>query len=439
MTPRDINPISKSDFMPVGELRALQHAKLQKLIPYEYERVPLFRRRCDEKGVKPRDLVTLRDLAKFPFMKKTDLRDEYPYGLTAAPLRDINRFHCSSGTTGKPICIPQTKGDLEVWTDATARCFAMYGITADDIVQVSYGYGLFTGGLGAHQGAERLGCAVLPTGAGNTEKQIMLMKDLGVTVICCTPSYFLHLATVAEKLGVDFRRDTKLKHGVFGAEPWTDEIRARIEQISGIAAHDIYGLTEIAGPGVAGNCPHCHGLHVWEDHFYPEIIDPDTLEVLPDGEEGELVFTTLDRFGTPMVRYRTRDLSRLQLGACPCGRTMRVMDRVHARSDDMLIIHGVNVFPSQIEACLMKVPEIAPHYMIELSSTDTMDRFELKVEVTAETFSDSVAAMEAVRRRVAASIKEIVGLSPKITLVAPGTLPRSEGKIRRVIDNRKRS
>ncbi len=439
MTSRDINPISKPDFMPVGELRALQLAKLQKLIPYEYERVPLFRRRCDEKGVKPRDLVTLRDLAKFPFMKKTDLRDEYPYGLTAAPLRDINRFHCSSGTTGKPICIPQTKGDLEVWTDATARCFAMYGITQDDIVQVSYGYGLFTGGLGAHQGAERLGCAVLPTGAGNTEKQIMLMKDLGVTVICCTPSYFLHLATVAEKLGVDFRRDTKLKHGVFGAEPWTDEIRARIEQISGIAAHDIYGLTEIAGPGVAGNCPHCHGLHVWEDHFYPEIIDPDTLEVLPDGEEGELVFTTLDRFGTPMVRYRTRDLSRLQLGACPCGRTMRVMDRVHARSDDMLIIHGVNVFPSQIEACLMKVPEIAPHYMIELSSTDTMDRFELKVEVTAETFSDSVAAMEAVRRRVAASIKEIVGLSPKITLVAPGTLPRSEGKIRRVIDNRKRS
>ena len=439
MIPHDINPISKPDFMPVGELRALQLAKLQKLIPYEYERVPLFRRRCDEKGVKPRDLVTLRDLAKFPFMKQTDLRDEYPYGLTAAPLRDINRFHCSSGTTGNPISIPQTKGDLEVSTDDTNHCLAMYGITADDIVQVSYGYGLFTGGLGAHQGAERLGCAVLPTGAGNTEKQIMLMKDLGVTVICCTPSYFLHLATVAEKLGVDFRRDTKLKHGVFGAEPWTDEIRARIEQISGITAHDIYGLTEIAGPGVAGNCPHCHGLHVWEDHFYPEIIDPDTLEVLPDGEEGELVFTTLDRFGTPMIRYRTRDLTRLQLGACPCGRTMRVMDRVHARSDDMLIIHGVNVFPSQIEACLMKVPEIAPHYMIELSSTDTMDRFELKVEVTAETFSDSVATMEAVRRRVAASIKEIVGLSPKITLVAPGTLPRSEGKIRRVIDNRKRS
>ncbi len=438
MTPTDIHPISKPDYMPRAELRALQLAKLQKLIPYEYEHVALFRRRCDEKGVKPRDLVTLKDLAKFPFMKKTDLRDEYPYGLTAAPMRDIVRFHCSSGTTGKPICIPQTKGDLDVWTDGTARCLAMYGITQDDVVQVSYGYGLFTGGLGAHQGAERLGCAVLPTSAGNTEKQIMLMKDLGTTVICCTPSYFLHLATVAEKLGVDFRRDTKLRHGVFGAEPWTDEMRARIEQIAGITAHDIYGLTEISGPGVAGNCPYCHGLHVWEDHFYPEIIDPDTLEPLPDGEEGELVFTTLDRFGTPMVRYRTRDLTRLQTEPCPCGRTMRVMDRVHARSDDMLIIHGVNVFPSQIEACLMKVPQVAPHYMIELSSTDTMDLFVLKVEVTAETFSDSVSAMEAVRKRVAASIKEIVGLSPKITLVAPGTLPRSEGKIKRVIDNRRK-
>ena len=420
-----MNPISKPDYMPIPELRKMQLEKLQELIPYEYEHVALFRRRCDEKGVKPRDLATLADLAKFPFMKKTDLRDEYPLGL-------------SSGTTGKPICIPQTAEDVRIWTDGVMRCMAMYGITKDDVVQVSYGYGLFTGGLGAHYGAEGLGCAVLPTSAGNTEKQIMLMKDLGVTVICCTPSYFLHLATVAEKLGIDFRRDTKLKHGVFGAEPWTDEIRERIEQISGIEAHDIYGLTEIAGPGVAGNCPYCHGLHVWEDHFYPEIIDPDTLEVLPDGEEGELVFTTLDRRGTPMVRYRTRDLSRLQVGECKCGRTMRVMDRVHARSDDMLIIHGVNVFPSQIEACLMKVPEVAPHYMIELSSTDTMDRFEIKVEVTADSMSDSMSKMEAVRKRVAASIKEIVGLSPKIMLVAPGSLPRSEGKIKRVIDNRRK-
>ncbi|MBP5790766.1 MAG: phenylacetate--CoA ligase [Kiritimatiellae bacterium] len=431
--------ISKPDFMPVAELRKMQLEKLQKLIPYEYERVPLFRRRCDEKGVKPRDLATLADLGKFPFMVKTDLRDEYPLGLTAAPMKEITRFHCSSGTTGKPICIPATREDVEIWTEGAARCLAMYGITENDVLQVSYGYGLFTGGLGAHYAGEKIGCAVLPIGAGNTQKQIMLMRDLGVTAICCTPSYFLHLATVAHKMGIDFRRDTKLKHGIFGAEPWTDEIRARIEELSGITAHDIYGLTEIAGPGVAGNCEHCRGLHIWEDHFYPEIIDPDTLEVLPDGEEGELVLTTLDRFGTPMIRYRTRDLSRLQTGQCKCGRTMRVMDRVHARSDDMLIVHGVNVFPSQIEACLMKVPEVAPHYMIYLSSTSTLDLFEIKVEVTPEAFDYGVYQHpDALRHRVIDTIKSVIGLSPSVELLAPGTLPRSEGKIKRVVDNRKK-
>ena len=433
-----MNPISQKDYIDVAGLRKMQLAKLQELIPYEYERVPLFRRRCDEKGVKPRDLATLADLAKFPFMIKTDLRDEYPYGLTAAPMKDIVRFHCSSGTTGKPICIPATMADIDIWSDGVARCLAMYGITEEDVLQVSYGYGLFTGGLGAHYGGEKLGCAVLPTGAGNTEKQIMLMKDLGVTAIACTPSYFLHLATTAAQMGVDFRRDTKLKHGIFGAEPWTDEIRRKIEEISGITAHDIYGLTEIAGPGVAGNCPYCNGLHVWEDHFYPEIIDPDTLEVLPDGEQGELVFTTLDRRGTPMVRYRTRDISRLQTEPCKCGRTMRVMDRIHARTDDMLIVHGVNVFPSQIETGLMKVPEIAPHYQIHLSSTDTLDLFEIKVEVVPEAFSDNIRDLEALRKRVLSAVKTIIGLTPKITLVGPGTLPRSEGKIKRVIDNRKK-
>ena len=433
-----MHPLSQKDYIDVATLRKRQLALLQELIPYEYERVPLFRRRCDEKGVKPRDLVSLADLGKFPFMIKTDLRDEYPYGLTAAPMREIVRFHCSSGTTGKPICIPSTKNDIDIWSEGAARCLAMYGITEDDVLQVSYGYGLFTGGLGAHYGGERLGCAVLPTGAGNTEKQIMLMKDLGVTAIACTPSYFLHLATTAEKMGVDFRRDTKLKHGIFGAEPWTDEIRRKIEEIAGITAHDIYGLTEIAGPGVAGNCPYCNGLHIWEDHFYPEIIDPDTLEVLPDGEQGELVFTTLDRRGTPMVRYRTRDISRLQMGTCPCGRTMRVMDRIHARTDDMLIIHGVNVFPSQIETGLMKVPEVAPHYQIHLESTDTLDIFEIKVEVVADAFSDNIRDLEKLRKRVLDAVKGIIGLTPKITLVGPGTLPRSEGKIKRVIDNRRK-
>ncbi len=433
-----MNPISERDYIDVAALRAMQLKKLQNIIAYEYERVALFRRRCDEKGVKPRDLVALADLAKFPFMVKTDLRDEYPLGLTAAPMSEIVRFHCSSGTTGKPICIPNTKGDIEVWTDGVARCMAMYGLGPDDILQVSYGYGLFTGGLGAHYGGEKLGCAVLPTGAGNTEKQIMLMKDLGVTAIACTPSYFLHLATTAEKMGVDFRRDTKLKHGIFGAEPWTNEIRDKIEQLAGIKAHDIYGLTEISGPGVAGNCEYCDGLHIWEDHFYPEIIDPETLEPLPDGEKGELVFTTLDRFGTPMIRYRTRDLSRLQTERCKCGRTMRVMDRISARSDDMLIVHGVNVFPGQIETGLMKVPEIAPHYQIHLESTDTLDLFEIKVEVVSEAFSDNIRDLENLRKRVLAAVKGIIGLTPKITLVGPGTLPRSEGKIKRVIDNRKK-
>ena len=348
--------IHPSDKMPRPELRALQLKKLQTLIPYEYEHVALFRRRCDEKGVKPRDLATLEDLAKFPFMKKTDLRDEYPYGLTAAPMKDIVRFHCSSGTTGKPICIPNTMRDIEVWADATARCLMMYGLTNEDVLQVSYGYGLFTGGLGLHYGGEKLGCAVLPTSAGNTEKQLMLMKDLGSTAIACTPSYFLHIIEVAKKLGIDFRRDTKLKHGIFGAEPWTDEMRRKIEESAGITAHDIYGLTEISGPGVAGSCDCCAGLHIFEDHYYPEVIDPETLEVLPDGTEGELVFTTLDRFGTPMVRYRTRDLTTLHSEPCACGRTIRWMSRIKARSDDMLIVHGVNLFPSQVETALLTVP-----------------------------------------------------------------------------------
>jgi len=433
-----MNSISKNDYLPVEELRKLQLAKLQKLVAYEYERVRLFRTRCDEKGVKPRDIVTLKDIAKLPFMKKTDLRDEYPTGLTAAPMTEIVRFHCSSGTTGKPICIPNTKNDIEVWADATARSLAMYGLGSADVLQVSYGYGLFTGGLGLHYGGEKLGCAVLPTSAGNTEKQLMLMRDLGTTAIACTPSYFLHIIEVAKKLGLDFRRDTKLRHGIFGAEPWTDEMRAKIESSAGIVAHDIYGLTEISGPGVAANCEHCNGLHIWEDHYYPEIVDPETLEPLPDGELGELVFTTLDRDGTPMVRYRTRDLTRLQTEPCKCGRTMRVMDRIKARSDDMLIVHGVNLFPSQVETALLSVPEVEPHYQIVITPTETLDLLEIKVEIRSEAFSDNVRAVEALRKRVFAAVKQIIGLSPKITLVSPGSLPRSEGKIKRVIDNRRK-
>ena len=432
-----MNSISANDYLPVEELRKLQLAKLQKIVAYEYDRVALFRTRCDEAGVKPHDLVTLADYARFPFMKKTDLRDQYPTGLTAAPLREIVRFHCSSGTTGKPICIPNTKNDIDIWADATARALAMYGLTDEDVLQVSYGYGLFTGGLGLHYGGERLGCAVLPTSAGNTEKQLMLMRDLGTTAIACTPSYFLHVIEVAGKLGIDFRRDTKLRHGIFGAEPWTDEMRAKIENSAGIVAHDIYGLTEISGPGVAASCGKCRGLHIFEDHYYPEIIDPETLQPLPDGTEGELVFTTLDRFGTPMIRYRTRDLTTLHAERCACGRTIRTISRIKARSDDMLIVHGVNLFPSQVEAALLSVPEVEPHYQIIITPTETLDLLEIKVEIRPEAFSDNVRAIELLRKRVFAAVKQVIGLSPKITLVGSGSLPRSEGKIRRVIDNRK--
>ena len=433
------NPLSTPDFTPREELQAKQLEKLQKLVAYEYERVRLFRQRCDEKGVKPRDIASLADIAKLPFMVKTDLRDEYPLGLTAAPMREIVRFHCSSGTTGKPICIPNTKGDIDVWADAAARCLTMYGLSPDDILQVSYGYGLFTGGLGLHYGGETLGCAVLPTSAGNTEKQLMLMRDLGTTAIACTPSYFLHIMDVARHAGIDFRRDTKLKHGIFGAEPWTDEMRSRIESETGITAHDIYGLTEISGPGVAGSCGRCAGLHIFEDHYYPEVIDPDTLQVLPDGEEGELVFTTLDRFGTPMIRYRTRDLTTLHAETCACGRTIRWMDRIKARSDDMLIVHGVNLFPSQVETALLGVEGVAPHYQIVITPTETLDLLEIKVEMRPEAFSDNVRDIESLRRKVFAAVKQIISLSPRITLVAPGTLPRSEGKIKRVIDLRKKA
>ncbi|MBO7223588.1 MAG: phenylacetate--CoA ligase [Kiritimatiellae bacterium] len=432
-----VDPVSIPDFMSPEGMRALQLTKLKKLVKTCYERVPLTRRRMDEKGVKPEDIKTLEDIKLLPFMMKTDLRDEYPLGLTAAPMSEVVRFHCSSGTTGKPIVICNTKKDIEVWSDGVARSLAMDGIGKDDILQVSYGYGLFTGGLGLHYGGELRGCTVLPTSGGNTDRQLMLMRDLGVTVIACTPSYFIHLMDEAQKKGIDFRRDMKLKHGIFGAEPWTDEMRERIECETGIEAHDIYGLTEISGPGVASSCG-CHeGLHVFEDHFYPEIIDPDTLEPLPDGEWGELVFSTLDRTGTPMLRYRTRDITRIIPGVCKCGRTIRRIDRISARSDDMLIIRGVNVFPSQIEAGLMSVDKALPHYHIYVDREGDLDNLEVKIEVTSETISDDIKSLELLRRNIAAAIQKIINISIKVTLVEPNSLPRSEGKLNRVTDYRK--
>ena len=432
-----VHPVSALDYMPVGDLRALQLHRLQRTVAYAYDRVALFRARCEERGVRPEHIRTLADIKLLPFSMKKDLRDQYPLGLQAAPPEEIVRFHCSSGTTGKPIVIPNTKNDIEVWRNATMRALAMGGVRPSDVVQVAYGYGLFTGGLGLHYGAEGLGCSVLPISGGNTERQIMLMCDLGVTTIACTPSYFLHILDEGAKRGVDFRRDTKLRHGFFGAEPWTEEMRARIEKETGIVAHDIYGLTEISGPGVGADCSNRTGLHIFEDHYYPEIIDPETLEPLPDGEAGELVFTTLDRTGCPMIRYRTRDLTRIRTDVCPCGRTMRRIERVNARSDDMIIVHGVNLFPGQVEEGLLSIPEVLPHYQIVITPTGALDTLEVKVEVTPENFSDDIKHLETLRRRIGAAVKSITGLSAKISLVEPGSLPRSEGKIRRVLDLRK--
>ncbi len=434
---KHMHPISAADYMPREELAALQLARLRKTVAYAYDRVEVFRKRCEERGVRPEHVKTLADIRLLPFSMKKDLRDYYPLGLQAAPDSEIVRYHCSSGTTGKPIVIPNTANDIEVWRNATMRALAMAGVTRDDVVQNTFGYGLFTGGLGMHYGSEGLGCKVLPISGGNTERQLMLMRDLGVTVIASTPLYFLHVIEEAAKRGIDFRRDTKLRIGVFGAAGWTEEMRARIENEAGITARDIYGPTEISGPGVGADCEHRTGLHVFEDHYYPEIVDPNTLEPLPDGETGELVFTTLDRTGCPMIRYRTRDLTRIRADRCPCGRTIRRIERVDARSDDMIIVHGVNLFPGQVEEGLLRVPQVQPHYQIVITPTSSLDLLEVKVEVTPANFSDDIKHLEALRRNVHSAVKSVTGLSAKITLVEPGTLPRSEGKIRRVLDLRK--
>jgi phenylacetate-CoA ligase len=352
-------------------------------------------------------------------------------------MSEINRFHCSSGTTGKPICIPQTAEDVKIWTDGVMRCMAMYGITKDDVVQVSYGYGLFTGGLGAHYGAEKLGCAVLPTGAGNTEKQLMLMQDLDVTLLCCTPSYALQIAEVAQRLGIDLHK-LPLKAGFFGAEPWTDAMRHHIEQAFPLKALDIYGMTELSGPGVAHECLEQNGLHVWEDYFYPEIIDPDTGEPLPDGQQGELVVTCLAKEGMPLVRYRTRDITKILPGRdCPCGRTHRRIARLRGRTDDMLIIRGVNVFPSQIEDVLIRIDGVLPNYLITVDRQGNLDTMEIKVEVTEKSFTDHIKGLEALREDIAAKLKSVITVGARIVLVEPNSLARGLGKAKRVVDLRK--
>ena len=426
----------KYECMPREELTKLQSERLVAQVKRMYERVECFRNRMDEKGLKPEDIKGIEDLSKLPFSYKTDLRDYYPYGLFASDLSDIVRVHASSGTTGKRIVVGYTRNDLEVWTDMMARQLVALGVTKDDIVQVSFGYGLFTGGFGAHQGAEKLGCLVIPNSSGNTARQIETMIDFGTTVLYCTPSYAMYLAEEAQKMGVVDK--LKLRIGIFGAEPWTEEMRHKIEEILHIKAYDVYGLTEILGPGVSGECEYQAGMHINEDHFIAEIIDPETLEVLPYGSTGELVFTTLTKEGSPIIRYRTRDLCQLIAEPCKCGRTHIRMRKPQGRSDDMLIIRGVNVFPSQIEEVLLKCGEaITPNYQIVVGRENNTDTFDVLVEMSENLFADDVKSIEGVQKNIEANIRATLGIGAKVKLVSPNSIARSEGKAKRVIDNRK--
>jgi len=429
------HPASAPDYLPAPQMRALQLGRLQDIVRRAYTHVELFRGRMEARNLHPDDLVRLEDLARLPFTTKTDLRDTYPFGLFASPLSEVVRLHASSGTTGKPIVVAYTQQDVDVWSSVMVRTLAACGVTRGDVIQNAYGYGLFTGGLGAHYGAEALGATVVPISGGNADRQIMVMKDFKVTAICCTPSYFVHLVERAEELGVDLR-SLPLRVGVFGAEPWSDSMRRHIEPAAGIKAYDIYGLSEITGPGVASECSAQTGLHIFEDHFYPEIVDPATGQPVPDGEEGELVLTTLSKRAMPMIRYRTRDISSFITEPCPCGRTIRRIRRIGRRSDDMLIIRGVNVFPSQVESALLAVEGTLPHYQIVLTREKGLDQMEVQVEVTPGAFSDTVGAMERLQQKLSGAIASTIGIRARVRLVAPHTIARSEGKAKRVVDNR---
>jgi len=422
--------------MTMPQLRELQLRRLQNVVSRAYDRVPLFRDRMKERGLAPADIRGLDDVVKLPFTEKVDLRDTYPFGLFASDMADIVRLHASSGTTGKPIVVAYTVEDIKVWDSVMVRAFACCGLHRGDVVQNAYGYGLFTGGLGFHYGAEALGATVIPISGGNTDRQIMLMRDLGTTVICCTPSYFIHLIERAGEMGVDMKQ-LPLRAGMFGAEPWSEGMRQYIETRTNIKAFDIYGLSEIIGPGVAVECLGRDGMFVFEDHFYPEIVDPKTGEPLPDGREGELVLTTLSKQAMPMIRYRTHDITAFVDGPVDCGRTLRRIRRIKNRSDDMFIIRGVNVFPSQIEAAMLAIDGTLPHYQIVLTRTKGLDEVEVRVEVTAQIFSDTVGAMQALQQKLATAIERTVNIRVKVSLVEPNTIERSQGKAKRVIDNRR--
>lgn len=421
--------------MSRDQLAEVQLRRLKVLVERVYTSVPFYRQAFQEKGISPGDIKSLDDLKKLPFTTKKDLRDTYPFGLFAVPRSEIVRMHASSGTTGKPIVVGYTKKDLDTWSDLVARCLAMAGGTKDDVIQNAYGYGLFTGGLGIHYGAERLGATIVPISGGNTARQLMLMEDFGTTILTCTPSYAMFMADEIIAAGMD-RSKLRLKAGIFGAEPWSNNMRNQLEEKLGISAHDIYGLSEVLGPGVAMECQHKNGLHIFDDHFIPEIIDPETEQPLPYGQKGELVFTTLTKEGFPVIRYRTKDISTLYADKCSCGRTHVRMERITGRTDDMLIIRGVNVFPSQIESVLLEFGETEPHYLLVVERKASMDDLEIQVELSSRMFSDKVAGLEVLERRLRERLLSVLGISAKIKLVEPKSLPRSEGKAKRVIDKR---
>ncbi len=425
--------------MSRDQMRELQGKRLHKIVEYVYHNVPFYRNKLQEMDLTPEDITTIDDIVKLPFTTKKDLRDNYPFGLQAAPASEIIRIHASSGTTGNPTIVGYTRKDIGVWSECMARSLTAFGVTRNDIFSVAYGYGLFTGGLGAHNGVEKVGASVVPASTGNTEKHARLIRDLGITGIACTPSYALYLAETMEKMGIT-KDQIKLRTGAFGAEPWTEGMRQEIQSRLGLKGYNIYGLSEIMGPSVSYECDEQHGSHINEDHFFPEIIDPVTLEPLPAGQTGELVFTTLTKEGMPVLRYRTRDLCSLMEGECPCGRTNVRMSAIQGRSDDMLIIRGINVFPSQVESVVLTMEEIAPRYMLVVDRVNNLDTLTVQVELRQDYFTatmDTPAAIDELSKKLSAKLKSVLSIGVKVQLKAPGTIERSQGKSTRVVDKRK--
>jgi phenylacetate-CoA ligase len=425
--------------MSRDERSALQGKRLHKIVEYVYHHVPFYRHKMQELDVRPDDIQTIEDITKLPFTTKKDLRDNYPFGLQAAPQSEIIRIHASTGTTGNPTIVGYTRKDIGVWSECMARCLTAYGVTRDDIFSVAYGYGLFTGGLGAHYGVEHIGASVVPASTGNTEKHLKLIRDLGITGIACTPSYALYLAETMDKMGIT-KDQIKLRVGAFGAEPWTEDMRKEIEERLGLKGYNLYGLSEAMGPSVSYECQEQNGSHINEDHFYPEIINPTTLEKLPNGQIGELVFTTLTKEGMPVLRYRTRDLCSLMKGECGCGRTNVRMSRIQGRSDDMLIIRGINVFPSQVESVVLSMQEFAPRYMLIVDRVNNLDTLQVQVEIRQEYFTstfDTPAAIAELEKKLSSKLKSVLSISAKVQLKAPNTIERSQGKSSHVIDKRK--